>query len=239
LNQFLYVKKFAYEKLDDFIASLQKFDFLGKVDCTSGYHTIKVHPDDRQFLCFFWKGRFYCFNVLPFGLSVAPWIYTVVMRELTAFWRKNGLDMIQYLDDSGWHAKSLSGWWQAAFLVVGTLQKCGFWLGIEKCILIPTMKLDLLGFVLDSAVLKVTLPDRRVEEIQQLCHKLSQFRCGSVAELRSLCGKIIACERVVWACKVYMRDIFIALKMSSQVPPQEAHETILDLDQGCLEDIRY
>jgi hypothetical protein len=37
--------------------------------------------------------------VLPFGLSVAPLIFTKCMRELVGFWRSGGLRLLVYLDD--------------------------------------------------------------------------------------------------------------------------------------------
>jgi len=52
VNNFLPCPKFSYEKLETFVAKLQLFDTLGKVDCASGYHSIKIHKDFRKFLCF-------------------------------------------------------------------------------------------------------------------------------------------------------------------------------------------
>jgi len=50
-------------------------DWLGKVDAASGYHTVKIDARYTSYLCFQWKGNFYAFLVLPFGLAIAPWVY--------------------------------------------------------------------------------------------------------------------------------------------------------------------
>ena len=42
---------------------------------------------------------FCCFEVLPFGLSSAPWIFTTVIGHCVKFLRFQGKDLMAYLDD--------------------------------------------------------------------------------------------------------------------------------------------
>ena len=45
------------------------------------------------------KKAFYVFTVLPFGLATACYVFMVLLRPLTKFWRAQGLKAVIYLDD--------------------------------------------------------------------------------------------------------------------------------------------
>ena len=49
----------------------------------------------------FYRGelRFFQFTVLPFGLSVAPYLFTKIQRALIKHWRSKGFRILTYLDD--------------------------------------------------------------------------------------------------------------------------------------------
>ena len=44
--------------------------------------------------------KYFQFTVLPFGLSVGPYIFSNVMRPLVKYWRSNAIRIVVYLDDS-------------------------------------------------------------------------------------------------------------------------------------------
>lgn len=52
---------------------------------------------------FFWeidgRNQYYVFNVLPFGISTAGYILTIVSREPVKFLRAKGMKIITFLDD--------------------------------------------------------------------------------------------------------------------------------------------
>ena len=45
------------------------------------------------------KDKYFVFNVLPFGVSVAAYIFTKVTRVLINKWRNQGIRIVMYLDD--------------------------------------------------------------------------------------------------------------------------------------------
>ena len=76
-----------------------------KVPIKSGYHHIDILQLHQVFLGFSWnfqgETRFYIFTVPSFGLSVAPYIFTKVLRPLVGWWRANGIYIAVFLDE-GW-----------------------------------------------------------------------------------------------------------------------------------------
>ena len=81
-------------KFDDHNKALDYFTlngFMIKFDLKSGYHHLDIFPAHRKFLGFNWAfedgvPRFFQFNVLPFGLSTAPYIFTKLLRPLIKLW---------------------------------------------------------------------------------------------------------------------------------------------------------
>ena len=55
-------------------------------DIKSGYHHVEIFQPDQEFLGFSWESgcvnKYFKFTVLPFGLSVGPYIFSKVMRPL-------------------------------------------------------------------------------------------------------------------------------------------------------------
>ncbi len=66
---------------------------------TSRYYHVALHPHSRRFLGFQWKGKYYQYNCLPFGLSTAPWVFSQVIREIVMYWRAKGINILPCLDD--------------------------------------------------------------------------------------------------------------------------------------------
>ena len=60
-------------------------------------------PEHTKFLGCTWmvdgSCKFVKFTVLPFGLSVGPFIFTKIQKALTKHWRRKGICLFTYLDD--------------------------------------------------------------------------------------------------------------------------------------------
>jgi len=79
LNQFL---TFKCENLHVAALMFEKDEYLFKFNLKLGYHHVDIHPECYKFLGFQWKGVFYVFKVLPFGLSSACYLFTKLLRPL-------------------------------------------------------------------------------------------------------------------------------------------------------------
>ena len=127
-------------KLEDITQARQLFsvgDFLYTFDIKSAYHHIPIHDHCKQFLGFSWPCNdqiaYYVFNVLPFGLSSAVYIFTKITKALTNKWRSQGISILMYLDDGlgAAHNKEMAR--QQASQVRQDLLTAGFLLSEEKC----------------------------------------------------------------------------------------------------------
>ena len=79
-------------------------DFMFSFDLKSGYHHLEIFPEHRQYLSFSWTfsfchTRYFQFEVLPFGLSSAPYLFTKLLKPLVKKWRTEGKSIAVFLDD--------------------------------------------------------------------------------------------------------------------------------------------
>ena len=82
LNFFLKVEKFKIETLETIRTSLQQGEWITSVDFKDAYFHIPIQEQSRKYLRFHIQGRTYQFKALPFGLSMAPMEFTVLVKEV-------------------------------------------------------------------------------------------------------------------------------------------------------------
>ena len=83
------------------------------------------------------------FTVLPFGLAVAPYVFTKLLHPLVRLWRNRGL---KYLDDGVFTVHGAKEANEASQLVQDTLVKAGLLANEEKSVWVPSLVVAWLGF---------------------------------------------------------------------------------------------
>lgn len=56
---------------------------MAKIDLKDAYLTVAVQEMSRKFLQFLWKGVIYQYKATPFGLNIAPYVFTKLLKRLT------------------------------------------------------------------------------------------------------------------------------------------------------------
>ena len=59
---------------------LSQGDFLARLDLESAYFTVPVSSRSSQYLRFLFQGQLWEFVCLPFGLNIAPFVFTKVLK---------------------------------------------------------------------------------------------------------------------------------------------------------------
>ena len=96
-------QKFKYE--DSAVAKdvFKEGDYAFTFDLKSAYHHVEIFEQHRQYLGFYWifdgQVRYLVFNVLPFGISTAGYVFTKLTRVPVAYWRSQGEKVVMFLDD--------------------------------------------------------------------------------------------------------------------------------------------
>jgi len=126
-------------KFEDWKVAIQYFtknSSVFKFDLKSGYHHIDICPQQHTFLAFSWKGKYFCFTVLLFGLSTAHFIFSKCLREMVKYWRNNSIKIVMYLDDWFGMAQNFEDCINDSQFVKDSLTKAGFLINEKKkCLL--------------------------------------------------------------------------------------------------------
>ncbi|KAG0781065.1 hypothetical protein G6F16_012666 [Rhizopus arrhizus] len=99
LNQYLKAPHFKMETLKEVSLLIQPCNYLTSIDLSDAFLHILVHPEYRKYLRFHWKGATYQYRTTPFGLSLAPWLFTKICRPILTWARQQGIRISAYIDD--------------------------------------------------------------------------------------------------------------------------------------------
>ena len=198
LNTFLWKQKVSFEDWKIASEYLEKDSFCFKFDLSKGYHHVNIFSGHQSFLGFSIKRKYYCFTVVPFGLSYAPYIFTKVLREMVKYCRSHCIKIVMFLDD-GWGTNSNRHLFSAdAVFVKNSLLKAGFVINLEKSIWEPVQKLEWLGLFWDSERFSLYIPDRRVDDLRcSLIELFSHLPKVTARKLAPCVGKIISILPVI------------------------------------------
>ncbi|KAM9972507.1 hypothetical protein ACTFIW_006050 [Dictyostelium discoideum] len=129
--------------------------YMVKLDIKKAYLHVLVDPQYRDLFPFVWKGLHYRWKTMPFGLSTAPRIFTMLLRPVLRMLRDINVSVIAYLDDllivGSTKEECLSNLKKTMDLLV----KLGFKLNLEKSVLEPTQSITFLGLQIDSVSMKL------------------------------------------------------------------------------------
>lgn len=210
LNKFLRrPPHFKMEDLGAVAAQLQEGDQLLSYDLEQGYYHVELHPSIRQFFGFQFEGQYYMWNVLPFGLSTAPLVFTKVMRPVVNHLRQIGLRINLYLDDF-LQMVSAGDPIQQRELLLTTLRSLGLHVNIEKSVLTPTQRLVYLGMELCTEGRPTfSVPRAKIKAIRhEISRLLRETRPFPVRRLARVAGMCVSTLRAVLPGRMLLRNCY-------------------------------
>ena len=122
---------------------------------------MEIFPDHRKYLSFAWsfssgRSRFFQFSVLPFGLSSAPYLFTMLLKPLVKKWRSEAKSIAVYLDDGLGAAADKNKPKIASLQVHSDLLKSGFLPNEAKCVWEPSQVVSWHSAVLDTSTFLIS-----------------------------------------------------------------------------------
>ena len=186
---------------------LNKGDYMINLDLTDAYLTVPMHPDSRKFLRFLLGDKTYEFTAMPFGLNVAPRLFTKIMKPVVASLRSQGVRLIIYLDDILIIASSIETLNRHKTLAISLLESLGFLINYEKSNLTPSQQIVFLGMLVDSAPMQFILPQQKAVQIQKECRLLLNTNRPTIRHLSRVLGLLEACRPAVWSAPLHYRQL--------------------------------
>lgn len=159
LNEFVSTEHFKLEDSRTVVNIMRKDMYMATLDLRDAYHLISIHPESRKYLRFRYDGKLYQYSVLPFGLSVAPLVFTKLLKPLVSTLRAAGYRSVVYLDDIWLAGLPLEECNNNIYATVKLFTDVGFLLNEDRSVLRPQQCVKYLGFMFNSVAMSISLPD--------------------------------------------------------------------------------
>lgn len=240
---------------------LRPGDYCFTIDMWSGYHQLALQENLRPFACFKWRlpeeeeDQYYQWQVVPFGLNVAPRVYTEVMAKLFTLWRIKGYRCSAYIDDGIWAAESRELACKMRDDVLTDLQRFGLVINRKKAHLRPAQAVRFLGYILDTAGPRVRLfvPDDKLGALVTDVGKITEQaelgkRTWPGRSIASVVGRILAMRYALPPARLMTRELLACLRQlplrtikKGDSPPVQArnYDATVTLSEGALAELRF
>lgn len=214
-NTFIAPRHFKMESLKVVTASLEKGNYLTSLNLQDAFHHILIHPKSHKYLQFHWHGKIYQFKVLPFGLSLAPFVFTKVLCPILCWAWAQGIQLYAYLDDLLIAAHLREQSIKDTVWVQHKLQELRFLINMSKSHTTPMQVLQHLGFIINMKDMMLSVPG---DKIRDICHEASKMiHKGMVTlwQILSFIGKTNAMMAAIFLACLHSQHL-LQLKNRSQ-----------------------
>lgn len=200
VNSFIKAQKFKYEGHKNLSVVLERDDWIFTLDLKSGYHHLYISIHFWTYFGFCWKGVYYYYVVLPFGLTTAPFIFTKTVKQIIRFWRIQLIRNMSYIDDFLFGEKSQQKAIILEWRVVSDLTRLGWVIEWDKSMSQPAQKAISLGLEIDTVAGTLLVPkDKRDKLFEAISWVLKQNAIGklTVREVARAVGRLVSMTAAV------------------------------------------
>jgi len=202
--------KFAGDGIEkDLEATVQKDDHMLTTDIARAYYSVPIVEEATPYLAVRHRGRVYAPTVLPFGSSIAPFVFTRITKQIVRLAHAIGVKVLNFYDDFLWAARAeqrmaLTAFVKAIFAGTG-------WVLNDKCKWTPEMIAEFLGFIIDTKKMFVNVSDERIARAEALIKSLLQQKEIRIEELERLTGQIASMRPAIAVAQLWTRGLYRAI----------------------------
>lgn len=244
LNKFITNTHFKMEDHRTASKLIPHGGFLATIDLKEAYLLVPILKYDRKYLRFNFQApgsetlQTYEFNAMPYGLCVAPRVFTKIMKEVITYLRRRGYKSVIYLDDILCIGNSYKECSDNVRETLKLLECLGFVVNYEKSSLIPSQTCKFLGFIYNTHDMALSLPTEKRHTINQLVEKFQKLPMCTIREFAHLIGVLIAaCPAVRYGflyTKLLERQKFLALQHNLN-----NYESKIRMSESVLDDLNW
>lgn len=232
LNQFLKVLPFRMLRTVDVLRSVRHGDWFTSIDLRDAYFHVPIAPRHRQFLRFAFRGQAYQYRVLPFGISLAPRVFTRCVAAALAPLQARGMRILPYLDDWLVCASSREQVSSDTSTLLAHVTDLGLTVNIAKSSLTPRQGIVFIGMALNSVTMKACPSPRRVDNILRLVSQVREGTGLTFGLLLSLLGTLVSVSAIVPLGLLLVRPLQVWVNSLGLDP--ERHQRRLVRNSGRL-----
>ena len=209
LNQLLPQTSFHYASVQDAVHLSTPHCFYSKLDISNCFLSFPLHPSTYKYFVFQFDHKYYQFVRLPFGLSTAPRVCTLLLsviqftlEQLQLRWFVIWMISYSFLILASASAQHLA-------TAIDVCQQFGLVVNAKKTEG-PSQQMQFLGIQLDSVACTLSISSQRTQEMMVLL--LHHFNIPSstpvrVKQIMSFVGKLNFVSQVLPSSRPFMRRL--------------------------------
>ena len=192
LNSHVEYNKFKMDTLHSILKLVTPGFYMATIDLKDAYYSVPVAQEHRKYLCFVWRSKLYQYTCFPNGLSSAPRLFTKLMKPCYAHLRCRGHIVSGYIDDTYLQEQFFNDALNSLHACKSLLTSLGLLIHPEKSLDIPSQIATVLGFVINSLDMTISLTTEKKTSLIELCRKTMQSNQITIRELARLNGKLVS-----------------------------------------------
>ncbi|XP_046605016.1 uncharacterized protein LOC124297748 [Neodiprion virginianus] len=216
LNTFVITEHFKMEDRKTALRLISPQCFMATLDLKDAYYLIPLAKTHRKYIRFQLDQQYFEFTCLPFGLSVAPLVFTKIMKPVISHLRKRGYLSVIYLDDFLLFGDTYTTCQDNVRETCKLLKKLGFIINENKSQITPSQRCKFLGFYFDSVRWTVELTKEKKESIKEKSAQLKIRDSVKIREFAQFLGTLVsACFAVNYGwghTKAFERAKYLTLR---------------------------
>ena len=215
---------------------LNKNDFMGSIDLADAFFSVPVHDSCKKFLAFEFDGYHYVYNVLPFGLTSSPRIFSKILKPAIIHLRSQGVKISFYLDDIFLCSPSSEELQSHITQTLNLLISLGFTPNYKKSNLNPSKNLLHLGYLWDSVSMSLTVPPDKVLLTNRQASRILS-RSSTLRDISSFLGRIISHKTAFHLAPLHYRNL--QLQFCSLLKSNVPWDAVVSLNSSSLSDVSW
>lgn len=211
-NRYLRYVAGRYEDIRTVLSMIKRNFWFMTRDMTDAYFMVHVHKDSREYLGFVWRDKFYVWRTLLFGLSDSAGVFTSIISALVDYWRLQGLSISSFFDDLFWthRLKSMCEAWQDFISKEAGI--LGITLDPKKGNTAPTQRGVVLGFLIDTCDMMVSIPPEALSRIKEKAVAMIRVGYSSMRKIYSLASSLMTYRRASMMAAPHAYALYVACR---------------------------
>ena len=209
------------EDLPMTLPSIFPLDLLTKLDDQSGFHQVPINFESRGLVVFKFKGIYFTYTVVPFGVPKSPAAYQRANSQQTAYGRFFGVRSSIYMDDRiciDSEQSIINGVPKNCFLTSLLCVAGGGFVSLDKSDFIPKTCQEFLGLKIDTTTCEIFVPEQKWEKFKNFLESILRDIYVTFKDLEILRGKCVSFILTNPMTKLFIRYMSARLKEALKSP---------------------
>ena len=142
--------------------------FMPTIDSKDAYYSVAIGRLFQKFLKCKWKNELYCLTCFPNGLGPCPRKFTKLNKVPIIILHFENVPLSGYIDEFFTKGDIFSICEENIHKIMRSYAKLGFVINFKKSQIVPTQRIRILDFVMDSVKMIVTLTEEKKEKLKTL-----------------------------------------------------------------------